>query len=75
LNYKADLEEIQELFLEMGQPALMSPIRSKTTRELDVTGYEWYKANHFDVWSLITEHVSVTPKKVSVTLKPAQEKK
>jgi len=70
LNYKADLEVIRKT---LTNPDFPPPIKSKTTYQLDVDGYEWYKANHPDVFSLLVGHVSVTPKKVSVVLKPAKE--
>lgn len=73
LSYKAELDDIQRIFREMGQPELMAPVKAKTTRELDVAGYEWYRQNHPDIFRIMTPHVSVTPRKVSVTLKAAKE--
>lgn len=67
-NYKADIEAIKHYQLAFG-----APITSKTTHALDVKGYEWYRENHPDVFAQIAQHVSVTPKKVSVALKPAKE--
>jgi len=67
-NYKADLDGIRQA---MAGNTLPCPIKSKTTHQLDVAGYEWYKKNHPDVFSLLTQHVTVTPKKVSIALKSA----
>ena len=72
LNYKADLEKIDGLFLDFGQPELVAPIKTKTTRELDAVEYEWYGKKHPDVFRLLTEYVVVAPKKVAVTLKAAR---
>lgn len=67
LSYKADLSAIQEIFAN--QDDLDSvPIKIKTTRELDVKGYEWYRANYPDVFQVMSEHVTVTPRKPSVTV-------
>lgn len=65
-NYKADCGAIQESW---SRDDLPPPIKTKTTRVLDVAGYEWYMANHSTLHRLIAEHVTVTPKKVSVTVK------
>lgn len=65
-NYKADLEGVQESFDAM---LLAAPVKSKTTRELDVKGYEWYRENDRDAFCVLAKHVTVTPKKVSVVLK------
>ena len=74
-NYQADLNKIQHLWDDSELPIgnIMAPIKSKTTHELDAKGYEWYRENHPDVFSLISQHVTVTPKKVSVVLKSAEE--
>lgn len=72
LNYKADLDGVKRA---MASSTLPYPIASKTTHQLDVQGYEWFKANHPTLFSHIAQHVSVTPKKVSVVLKPAKEEK
>ena len=67
LNYKADLMEIEEFFIDYDD--LPAPIAIKTTRELDIAGYEWYRKNHPGTFAHIAQHVTVTPKKVSVVLK------
>ena len=77
LRYKADLDDIQEVIANQvpaGQtgieyPDLMAPIKVKTTRELDVKGYEWYRQNHPTIFNRMSQHVTVTPAKVSVTVK------
>ena len=66
LNYKADLDGIMN---SLADTEWQSPIKSKSTCQLDVEGYEWYRKNHPDVFNHIAQHVSVTPKKVSVVLK------
>ena len=70
LSYKADLEKIESDLKDSDWPA---PIATKTTRSLDVKGYEWYKKECQPVFQQIAQHVSVTPKKVSVALKLAEE--
>ena len=66
LNYKADVQAIENDMLECDFPP---PIKTKTTRELDVVGYEWFKANHPGIYSELSKYVEVTPKKVAVTMK------
>lgn len=70
LNYRADLQGIETLFSQEGE-SKHAPVKTKSTRELDVAGYEWYRENDPDSFALISRLVSVTPKKVSVTLKAA----
>ena len=72
LSYKADLDSIMQFFKEMAQPILAIPIKSKTTRELDIAGYEWYRQNHPDVFNLLSQHIIVAPRKPSVTVKSAK---
>ena len=71
-NYKAECESIQQLFVEMEQPEFTPPIKVKTTRSLDVVGYEWYRNNHIELFAKMAEHVVVTPAKVSVTVGEAE---
>ncbi len=71
LNYKADTEAIQQLFFEFGgegEVGKACPIKTKTTRELDVKGYEWYRGNDMETFTLVSQYVTVTPKKVAVSL-------
>lgn len=69
LSYTADVEEL----LKMDKnPAFPPPIKVKTTRELDLEGYEWYRANHPHLFNLLATHVTVKPKKVSVSVKRAK---
>lgn len=67
-NYRANLEQVRKAHAEcdLDVPA---PIKVKTTRELDVKGYEWYKGNQPEAFTQMAEFVTVTPKKTSVTLK------
>lgn len=69
-NYKADLDDIERALMKFATPA---PIESKTTRSLDIKGYEWYRKHQPEIFTEIVKHVTVTPKKVSVVLKPAKE--
>ncbi len=71
-NYKANCESIQQLFAEMEQPDFTPPIKVKTTRSLDTTGYEWYRINHPEVFSSLSKYVTVTPAKVSVSVAEAE---
>ncbi|MFA5186719.1 MAG: hypothetical protein WC551_09605 [Patescibacteria group bacterium] len=70
-NYKADLVEIEKVFASEGE-SRYAPIKVKTTRELDVTGYEWYRENDPESFACLSQFVVATPKKVSVTLKAAK---
>lgn len=65
-NYKADLNAVARVFEDSGMPA---PIKIKTTRELDVIGYEWYRFSEPGYFTEIAKHVTVTPKKTAVTVK------
>ncbi len=65
-NYKADITEIQNLFATSNQA---SPVKTKTTIELDVKGYEWYRTNNKEMFDSMTRFVTVTPKKVSIQVK------
>ena len=71
LNYKANLEGIKSIWAGTEPPidGIMAPIESKTTWGLDVKGYEWYRKEHPEIFQQMTEHVTVTPKKVAVELK------
>lgn len=71
LIYKADLNKIEFALADF---EALAPIKTKTTRELDIKGYEWYRANDSLIFPHIAQHVAVTPRKVSVTLKAAKEK-
>lgn len=66
LSYKADLQAIEKL---MWNPLFPPPIKTKTTKELDSTGYEWYRTNDPATFLLLSPHVEVVPRKVSVSLK------
>lgn len=72
-NYKADLDEIEGI-LASCEKEMPIPIEVKTTRKLDVKGYEWYRENYPELSVLLTQHVTVTPKKVAVELKNPKEK-
>ncbi|MFZ5832266.1 MAG: DUF7173 family protein [Planctomycetota bacterium] len=68
-NYRADCAEIEKLFTTGAVSGEFPPTKVKTTRELDVTGYEWYRTNDPDSFALLAQHVTVTPKKIAVSLK------
>lgn len=76
LNYKADLEGIDAMF-GPGFPNknlfLASPIKSKTVRELDISGYEWYRKEYPDIFKQLAEYVEVKPKKVAIEVKLVKE--
>ena len=70
-SYKADFAAIDKL--QENGTLDFAPVKTKTTRELDVTGYEWYRTNEPDTFPLLAQHVVATPKKTSVTMKAAKE--
>ena len=71
LSYKVDFDALEEERFPLdkdGDPPPL-PTKSKTTRELDVKGYEWYREHNPDVFRIIAQHVTVTPRKPSVEVK------
>lgn len=70
-NYKADLDTIRKDW--PSNPSYAPPIKSKTTHELDEKGYEWIKNNDLDTFKYLSQHVTVTPKKVAVSIKQAKK--
>jgi hypothetical protein len=69
-NYKAEIDKIQNFFdgqLDGGKQ-LIPPIKTKTTRELDEKGYEWYRSEKPNIFSGISQYVKVTPKKIAVSI-------
>lgn len=75
LNYRANLDKVEEIFIPTMIQQWMAPIKTKATRELDIRGYEWYKTQQPELFARMAEHVVVTPKKVSVELKPPKGEK
>ncbi len=67
LNYKADCNQLYDDMV-CEYPQYIPPIKTKTTKELDAKGYEWYRTNEPEVYGRISQYVTVTPKKVAVTL-------
>ena len=65
LNYKADFDELVKV--DTGE--FPAPIKTKTTRELDVAAYEWFRSDRPEIFCKMVDFVSVTPKKVSVEVK------
>ncbi|MFA5767791.1 MAG: hypothetical protein WC919_07785 [Candidatus Paceibacterota bacterium] len=75
-NYKAEIDKIFDLFIQ-GEPQEgkivgFAPVKVKTTKELDVNGYEYYKDNQPEVFSKIAKFVTATPKKIAVSLKASK---
>jgi len=70
-NYKADVQAILDLF-HPEDTDKFAPVKVKTERTLDETGYEWYRENDQDTFTKLSHFVVITPKKVSVTLKAAK---
>lgn len=77
LSYKADINAIMDAIKEewskrkLGQSSswlLPPPVKITTKEELDLKGYEWYRKEHPDIFSMISKHVTVTPKKIGVTI-------
>jgi len=66
-NYKADCQKIVDYFTVQDEKDI--PIKFKTTRELDDRGYEWYRTEKPEIFSAISQFVTVTPKKVSVAIR------
>lgn len=69
-NYTADCNEIEHQCNLHGIANV--PIKVKTTRELDSTGYHWYEQNDARAFSIISKLVTVKPKKVAIRI---QDKK
>jgi hypothetical protein len=65
-NYRADCAAIETEFDQATKPA---PVKTKTTRELDVVGYEWYLANDPEGAAMLNGKVVITPKKIAVSVK------
>jgi len=65
LSHKADFDAIEKVMAGSKQA---SPVRTKTTRELDVKGYEYYRTNNPELFAALSQHVEVTPRKPAVTL-------
>ena len=73
LSYKADLDAIETVLPSISDghhtdSGLPAPIEVKTTRSLDVKGYEWYRKNHPGVFAQLAQHITVTPRKISVSI-------
>lgn len=72
LIYSANVVEIEKVVAlvsdKIGQE-IPTPVESKTTRTLDVKGYEWFRNNAPDMFNLISKHVTVKPAKDAVTIK------
>jgi len=77
LSYKADLNGIRGLFARLQEVSkdrvIFPPIKTSTTETLDVKGYEWFKEHDLYVFNKLVEHVTVTPKKVSIVIQEPKE--
>lgn len=72
LIYEADLPAIDMVIASVSKrigQQVPVPIKSKTTRALDVKGYEWFRENASDMFDLLAKHVTVKPSKDAVTIK------
>jgi len=65
-NYKASCDMIEAALKPIDK---FVPVKTKTTVELDVTGYEWYRENDPEIFGMISPFVTVTFKKTSITVK------
>jgi methionine aminopeptidase len=69
LIYKADVEDIRNVFSDEAiSEKMYPPIKTTTKEELDEKGYEWYRLNYPQIFLELSEFVTVTPKKISVTI-------
>lgn len=66
LTYSADTEEIEALCNEHSKHL---PVKSSTTKSLDLNGYRWFEKNDPEFFGLLTDLVQVKPKKTAVTVK------
>jgi hypothetical protein len=71
LNYRVDVQSLVKTHRLLGIPC-PAPVKQKTTYELDAKGYEYYRENYPQAFTAISEFVTVTPKKIAVTLKEAR---
>ncbi len=65
LNYRADIDGI---YSALEDNPFHPPVKMETKYSLDVKGYEWYRENNSEIFERIAKHVTVTPKKIAVTL-------
>lgn len=70
-NYKPDISALEKVFdnADDTDGRRFVPLKTKTTRELDLPGYRWFRDNDPEGFAMLAQHVVATPKKVSVTLK------
>ncbi|HDZ25647.1 MAG TPA: hypothetical protein ENH65_03950 [Candidatus Aminicenantes bacterium] len=64
-NYRTNIDGMRTAFEQIGFPA---PIKTEIKHTLDVKGYEWYREMNVEVFSAISSYVTVTPKKIAVSL-------
>lgn len=67
-NYKCQCDDLYGFMVDTC-PQHIPPIKTKTTRELDEKGYNWYANNHPDIFRELSQFVTATPKKVSIEVK------
>ncbi len=77
LNYTADIAKINEMWINEFSSGWIAenPVPKETVVKvtLDVKGYEWYRENHPKAFLVLSEFVTVKPKKTAVTIKFAKE--
>ena len=64
-NYSTDLDQF-ELFCKAND--IFPPVKTKTTKELDKRGYNWYEVNNPEFFQKFSAFVSRKPKKTSVVI-------
>ena len=70
-NVKANIEGMRNIVSPKANLPL--PIKVEKKDVLDRDGYEWYRVNEPAIFMLLSEHVTVTPAKASITIKPPKE--
>jgi hypothetical protein len=66
-NYKSDFVGIKDDWPKASE--FPPPLKYRSTCELDVVGYEWLRENDKANFDIVSKHVTVTPKKTSVSIK------
>jgi len=67
---KVDVAGIEALLGTDEFKDMPSPLASKSTVTLDMTGYEWYRVNHPNKYVKIAEYVTSKPKTAAISVKP-----
>ena len=75
-NFSANVESMKAAWAGLAMArelGLGFPVPLKVKESLDEKGYEWYRKNHPNLFSLLAEHVTAKPKKVSVSFRSPKE--